>query len=488
MKNKKQKIKSIKVNAILNVTKQLCKVVFPLITMPYVTRVLQASGYGKYNFSNSIVSYFILLAGLGINDYAIREGARVRDNKKKFQKFTEEVFTINVLSTIGSFVILCALLLFSEKLLDYRLIIIVQSTSIILTTIGCDWINSVYEDYIYITVRYIAIQILSVIMLFALVKNADDYVMYAFVTTFASAAGNILNVFYIRRYVHLRVTSKMNLKQHIKPIMMLFFNTIASTIYVNSDTTMLGYLQSETAVGIYGLATKIYLVIKQLLNAIVMVALPRLSAYLGSGEEVKYRELTNRIFKAVCTLVVPAVIGMFMLSEEIVVIIGGTEYISGVMALKILSFALFFSVLSVFYCCAIMLPFKQEKICLIASSISALINVILNFWLIPIISYNGAAITTLISESLILVIYIISSRKFVKLEVDYKFILSIVVGCLNIMLICLVVKSLIFNDIIIILISIFISGPTYFILQVVFKNEIVNGYYIELKKRVKQLW
>lgn len=277
MKDKKHRIKSIKVNAILNVTKQLCKVVFPLITMPYVTRVLQASGYGKYNFSSSIVSYFILLAGLGISDYAIREGARIRGNKKKFQIFSEEVFTINILSTIASYMILFVLLLFSKKLLDYRLLIIVQSMSIILNTIGCDWINSVYEDYFYITVRYIVIQILSVIMLFVLVKNADDYVMYAFVTSIASAGGNILNVFYIRRYVHLRVTRKMNLKQHIKPIMMLFFNTIASTIYVNSDTTMLGYLQSETAVGIYGLATKIYLVIKQLLNAIVMVALPRLS-------------------------------------------------------------------------------------------------------------------------------------------------------------------------------------------------------------------
>lgn len=149
MKDKKHRIKSIKVNAILNVTKQLCKVVFPLITMPYVTRVLQASGYGKYNFSSSIVSYFILLAGLGISDYAIREGARIRDNKKKFQIFSEEVFTINILSTIASYMILFVFLLFSKKLLDYRLLIIVQSMSIILNTIGCDWINSVYEDYFY---------------------------------------------------------------------------------------------------------------------------------------------------------------------------------------------------------------------------------------------------------------------------------------------------------------------------------------------------
>lgn len=485
MEDKKHKVKNIKVNAILNVTKQLCKVLFPLITMPYVTRVLQTSGYGKYNFGSSIVSYFILLAGLGINDYAIREGARVRNDKKKFQVFSEEVFTINVLSTIVSYAILFTLLLFSKKLLDYRLLIIVQSIPIILNTLGCDWINSVYEDFFYITIRYIVMQILSVVLLFALVKTADDYVMYALVTTIASAGGNILNIFYVRRYAHLRITPKLNLKQHIKPIMMLFFNTIASTIYVNSDTTMLGYLQNETAVGIYGLATKIYLVIKQLLNAIVMVALPRLSAYLGNGDEEKYRTLTNKIFSAVCTLVVPAVFGMFMLSEEIVVVIGGAEYSSGIVALKILSFALLFSVLSVFYCCAILLPFKQEKICLIASSISALLNVVLNFWLIPIISYNGAAITTLISEALILVIYIVTSQKLVRLKADFRLVISIAIGCLAIMLVCFGIKNLISNDIIAILISLIVAVPAYFLLQITFKNGIVIEMLHGIKDRAK---
>ena len=174
-----------------------------------------------------------------------------------------------------------------------------------------------------------------------------------------------------------------------------------------------------------------------------------------------------------------------MLSEEIVVIIGGTEYSSGVAALKILSFALFFSVLSVFYCCAILLPFKQEKICLIASSISAFLNVVLNFWLIPIISYNGAAATTLISEALILVIYIATSQKLVRLKIDLRLVISISIGCLAIMLVCFGIKNFISNDIVIILISLVVSVPAYFLLQIVFKNEIVIGMLHGIKDRAK---
>ena len=100
------KARSIKVNAALNTVKQCCQVLFPVITIPYVTRVLGVDNYGKINFSNSIVSYFLLLASLGINSYAIREGALVRNNKKIFEKFSDEVFTINVISTIISYFVL----------------------------------------------------------------------------------------------------------------------------------------------------------------------------------------------------------------------------------------------------------------------------------------------------------------------------------------------------------------------------------------------
>ena len=92
------KSKSIKINAALSVIKQLCSVVFPLITIPYISRVLQVEAYGKVNFGNSVVSYFVLLAGLGVSTYAIRDGARIRDDKKEITEFASQVYTINIIS------------------------------------------------------------------------------------------------------------------------------------------------------------------------------------------------------------------------------------------------------------------------------------------------------------------------------------------------------------------------------------------------------
>lgn len=465
--------KSIKINAILNMLKQLCAVVFPLITIPYVSRVLQVTSYGKYNFSSSIVSYFSLLAGLGIANYAIREGARVRNDRDKIEKFSSEVYTINIYSTIVSYAILVILLLFSVKLQNYTLLIVVQSLAILLTTIGADWVNSIYEDYVYITIRYLIMQVLGLIAMFLFVKQPEDYIIYAIITVLASAGGNLFNLVYIRKYVHLRLVRHCNLKTHMRPIFLLFFNAIAVTIYVNSDMTILGLIQSEEAVGIYGLPTKIYIVVKMVLNSIIIVSLSRLSAYLGKGEVQEYQRLANKIFNVLCTLIFPAVVGLFILSKEVIFIVGGAEYADGYNALRILSVSLGFAVLAGFYCCCVLLPYKQEKILLIASIISGVTNISLNFVAIKIWSYNGAALTTMLSEAIVFAIYLIVCRKYPKISCTVKTMIPVLIGCLSIITICIVFKGIFENVLIQVIVSIACSGIAYFMIQIVFKNEIV---------------
>ena len=143
-----EKKNSLKVNATLNIIKQVCAIIFPLITFPYVSRTLGVDMYGKINFSNSIVSYITLIAGLGVSSYAIREGARIRDDKVKFERFSNEVFSINIVSTIFSYIVLFFLILLWNKLDSYKSLILILSINVLLTTLGTDWINTVYEDFL----------------------------------------------------------------------------------------------------------------------------------------------------------------------------------------------------------------------------------------------------------------------------------------------------------------------------------------------------
>lgn len=271
------KQKSLGLNAVLNGIKQCCSIIFPLITFPYISRVLGNDGYGKYSFSYSVTNYFILLAALGIYTYAIREGAKVRDDQKEVDKFCSQVFSINVCSAAISLLLLSIMVFCLPKFSGYKAYIFIQSTAIIMAVIGTDWVNGIFEDYFYITVRYIAVQCVCLIAMFVFVRKPEDIIPYCIISVLATNGGNLINVFYVRKYAKIRFTFDMDLKRHLVSLLILFVNSIAISIYVNSDITMLGFFESDAQVGVYSFASKIYNLLKQLINAVIVVSVPRIA-------------------------------------------------------------------------------------------------------------------------------------------------------------------------------------------------------------------
>lgn len=199
-------------NAILNGIKTVCSILFPFISFSYCSRVLGADALGAYSFSQSIIAYLLLVAALGIPNYAIREGAFVRKRKEKLNEFVAQIFTINCIMTVITYGILIILLISWPKLVSYKKIVVIQSVQIVLTTLGADWINSIFEDYLYLAVRYIVIQIISIVALFLFVKSPADIYVYTFISMMSNAGGNILNWRYIKKNgVKLRLTTRINL-------------------------------------------------------------------------------------------------------------------------------------------------------------------------------------------------------------------------------------------------------------------------------------
>ena len=189
------KQKSLGVNALLNGIKQCCSIIFPLITFPYISRVLGSDGYGKYSFSYSVTNYFILLAALGVYTYAIREGAKIRDDQKAINQFCSQVFSINVCSAAISLLLLFAMVFFLPKFSGYKAYIFIQSTAIVMAVIGTDWVNGIFEDYFYITVRYIAVQCICLLAMFVFVRQPEDIIPYCIISVLATNGGNLINVF-----------------------------------------------------------------------------------------------------------------------------------------------------------------------------------------------------------------------------------------------------------------------------------------------------
>lgn len=471
------KNKSLKVNAFLNGFKTFLNFLFPLITFPYISRVLSVEEIGKYNFSNSIISYFLLLAALGIDKYAIREGAKYRENKERFSSFASEIFSFNIVSTLVSYSLLFLFILFSKTLERYTVCILIFSLQIFFTTLGTEWVYSIFEEYRYITIRSILFKMISVALLFMFVRNEGDYLAYAAITVFASVGSNVLNFFNAKKICSIRFTLKIDWKKLFKPIMIIFASNIAIQIYVNSDTTMLGYLKDDYAVGIYSVATKIYLIVKNLTGSILTVTIPRL-AYLAS-KKVKddYEELLNKVANALIILILPSIVGLTMLSREAILIIAGNKYLDAQLPLVVLSITILFSTFSGLFNNCVLLPHKREKVFLKSSIISAVTNIVLNFILIPYFGAVAAAFTTLISEIIMALMNFMGCRDLIGRVVFNKSfknnLTSVFCGSIGVIICCKIIMTVFLNIYVCSIVVVLLSVTVYGLILIALRNDIV---------------
>ena len=407
------KKKSLGINALLNGLRSALNLIFPLITFPYVSRVLSVEGIGIYNFSYIYVNYFLLLAGLGIATYAVREGARYRNDKRKILTFSSEVFSINIISTIIAYLLLIISLLIFKNLHNYISTILIFSLQILFTTIGTEWIYTIYEDYSYITVRSIIFKIFSIILLFVFVKTPNDYVWYAGITVFSSVGSNILNFIHAHSFIKIRFVRPINIRKHLKPILIIFASTVAVTLYVSSDTTILGLLKNDYAVGIYSVAVKIYTLTNGLLGGLLIVTVPRLAMLLGNERMKDYTILLSQVINTITILIFPIATGLIMLSKEVILIIAGEKYLNSIFSLQIIAMALGFSIFSSIFDQCVLIPAKRERFVLRNTLITGVANVLLNFIIIPLMSYDGAALTTVMSEAIVMSLNLGSARDIV---------------------------------------------------------------------------
>lgn len=477
MQRKKAKSRSLKVNAIVNTVKTVLSLVFPLVTFPYVSRVLGVNQMGKYNFANSVISYFLLIAALGISTYAIREGTQYRNNKSKIDKFASEMFSINMISTLISYLSLFICLLSVRRFDSCRTEILIFSFEIIATTIGIEWIYNIYEDFVFIAVRSFAFQCISLILLFLLVRGPEDVDKYVTVTVISFSGNNILNWFHARKYCNIHFTTHIDWKKHLKPILIIFSTSIATTIYVSSDTTMLGFLVNDNnySIGIYSVATKIYNIFKNVIVAFLVVLIPRFSMLVHEKNGKKeVSTLFNRLSTIVITLVTPMMLGMVMLAPDIIKIVSGNEYLSAVTSFRILMMACLFSFFAYMFAQCILIPNRREKSFFIATTISAVANMGLNFILIPYMHEIGAAITTLIAELITMIYVMKDSLDCVDFKIYRRDIASVSIGTIAVLLICTIGNKYIYNMLVRVVLCSVLSIVVYWIILKAMKNSVVN--------------
>ena len=467
------KKKSLGVNAFLNSFRSVLNLIFPLITFPYVSRILSIKGIGIFNFSNTYISYFLLIAGLGISTYAVREGAKFREDENKITEFASQIFSLNIVATIIAYILLFASLIIFKNLHNYVSCILILSLQILFTTLGTEWIYTIYEDYAYITVRSIIFKIISIVLLFVLVRKPEDYLIYAAITVFSAVGSNLLNFIHAKKFVHIRLTTKINWKYHLKPVLVIFASAVAITIYVSSDTTILELLKTDYAVGIYSTSVKIYQMAESLLSALLTVTIPRLAFLWGQKRIGEYNHVLSKVIDSLGILVLPAAVGLIMLSREVILIVASEKYLPSVNSLRIISWAIIFSIFSWIFSDCVLIPAKRENLVLRNTVITAIENIILNFILIPFMSYDGTSLSTVIAEFTVMIMNGYSCRDIIKPVIfkkdTLKNLLDSIIGCVGIVVICLLCeigfKSLWFKTIFSVVLSVIVYGAILILLK-----------------------
>lgn len=476
--------KSIKVNMLLNAIRGIMSAVFPLITFPYVSRILGAESLGQYSFARSIIGYFTLLAGLGIANYAIRDGAAIREDPQQLNRFANEIFTINILSTAFSYAVLALVLFAAPTLGKYMSLLVIFSFQVVLNTIGIEWIYSIYEDYLYVTLRSIFFQFVSLVLLFCFVHTKDDVEIYAVITVLACAGSNLLNFYHARRWIKIRLTNQIDWKRHLQPIFTMFAMSLTVSVYVSSDITVLGLLCGDRTVGIYTAATKIYGMVKNVLSTVLVVSIPRLSALFGTGRLEMFRRTGLDIYKTVVTVTVPAVTGILLLSKPIVLLVSGEEFIETVPSLQILSIALLLCMAAYYWEQCVLIPMRCEDEVFKATAVSAVLNLVLNVLLIPVWQEKAAAFTTVVAEGCSCVWSTIQGRKRSGVTGVGSTYLKAAVGCMGIVAVNAVTKHLFVSNTLYVVMTVALSVIVYGAVEIVLKNDAVYSWVRAIRARI----
>lgn len=405
------KIHSVKFNFIMNMILTASSIVFPLITFPYVTRVLLTVGTGKIAFASSTATYFTMFASLGIPTYGIRACAKIRDDKDKLSKTVQELLIINSVTMLISCTVFVISIFVIPQFSAEKELFFINGIGIVLNVYSMSWLYNALEQYSYITVCNLIVKIVSLVLMFLMVKEPSDYIKYGAITMFASCASYIFNFVYAQRFISLKKRSGYELKKHIPPILMFFAMSAATSIYTNLDVVMLRFMKDDAEVGIYDAAIKVKTILITMITSLGTVLLPRLSYYVQKNDREAFHRMVSKAFNFVFIAATGVMVYFMIFTREMILFLAGKEFLPSVTPMCILMPTVLLIGLSNITGIQVLIPLGEENKVVFSVTAGAVLDFLLNMVLIPRYGASGAAMATLLAEVLVLIVQCVYLRK-----------------------------------------------------------------------------
>ena len=410
---------SVKVNYILNLINTGTQMLFPLITFPYVCRVIEADGIGQINFFQSIISYISLFTCLGIPMYAIREIARDRSDVVQMNRTAMEILLLHSMLTLVGYAIVAILCLTVPQIQVNIPLFLILSLTIFFTAIGCEWFYQGIEDFKYITIRGLIIKTVSVVLLFIFVKSKTDLLYYGCYTVFGVLGGNIFNFFRLRKYIHREniIFSELHIKRHIKPVLKVFSFSVVTSIYLQLNTVLLGFLKNALAVGYFAAATKVMQMLLTMSACLGSVMMPRASHLIAENKEDEFNRLIQKSYDFTLAIALPMTTGLIFCAPSLITALCGVKFEHSILPSQIIAPIILMVAISNVFGIQVLFPKGKINIVTLCCGIGAVADLILNLCLIPFFSYIGTSIAYLGAEVATTVSMYFIGRKYIPIPV-----------------------------------------------------------------------
>ena len=472
----------IYINSIYNVLYKLLNVFFPLISASYVSHILMASGVGKIASVQNIAQYFIIVASLGLPGYGTREIAKIRDSKEKINILFSELFYINLVSTLLCSAAYYGMIVTFSFFANNKALYMILGLNIVFNVINVDWYYQGTEDYKYIAIRSFALKLVSLLLLFLFVKTENDCSVYAFILVGATVGNYVLNIYNLRKNDVRLIWRGICIKQHIKSVIILLCTTLAVELYTLLDTTMITLMCSEQNVAYYTNSVKIVRVLIIAVSAIGGVLLPRLSYYKKHNMLKECSEIVSKVFYIMLFIFMPVGCGIVLVSDDLPIILFGESFAPSSFTLRIVALLIYALGFSNLFGTQVLLTFDQEKKLLICTIIGAVTNICMNLCFIPIYQQNGAAVASVISESLVTLLSFTFARRYIKIGLKKREIGISLLGCCCMVVMSSIIDFLRLNRFYSMGIKVTICIIIYMGLNIALKNPILESVFRLVKK------
>ncbi len=419
---------NIKKNFVYSIILTSSQYIFPLLIFPYITRILGVANIGKVEYVDSIISYFVLFASMGINILGIREIAKSNGDQEKLNNVFSSLLSLNFLTTSLFGLIFFIVIFFIGDTGDYKKLLLIGSAKLLFSFILIEWLYKGLENFKLITIRTFFVKTLYSISVFVFIKEPEDYELFWQLTVLMVVANGIINFIYSKKYVHFSLNS-INLRSYIRPNFELGFYLFLTSMYTTFNVFFLGFKSNDTEVGFYSTAIKIYGVLLGIYTAFSTVMLPRMSSLIENKNDEKFRWYINFSFNLLTKVSIPLVFFSVSLASIIIQIIAGKGFEGSILPLQIILPLIFVVGCAQIFSLQVLMPLKKDSSVLRASFIGSVIGVVLNLILVKYLHSIGSALVLIISEvSVTLILYHFAKKHFVLNFTFIEFIKNLAIG------------------------------------------------------------